>query len=840
MFKLIKSFFSRANEKPVDTDATPEELWQTDFKNPRLNRFEPESDTFYSTQISNTGITLELLKKNVFAWNVNPIYRYRDFVLETVIDFSETDSYISSPLKEKTKAGTVAAGFIFRYLNENTFYSVLISDGGMVRMDSLLNGSPLPVLGWTEINRGTFDLESLKQAPYIENSQNVSLKIISRGTSFTIIVNDSWVAECQDEGIQAAGRIAVAAQNWSQRNTASFTYKALALDSRPIEIETLYERWNHYIKIQPEARINLARTWYAMGKYIPAIRELKKAWKNKEPDTEELLLSAQVYLAQRLVPEAEKQIRTILDSTPTHETALAEMGGILYLQNRFDELEKLLQSIDPQTINNSPYFSNLEGHLLHWKGNHEKAALAYARAGELNPDQGLFHYHAGNEYNSCGNETDAIEEWIKAARIFMNMGEEEDLGLLLETLLKKKPNDIRIQALCGKYEYSQGRATQALEALTTAIENGTEDSAVWYLAGMLLVENGKPSEAIKLLKKACDLEDNYGPYHFRLAETLFFAGENCDKELSKALEIDPENPWVHNLATLKALEKNNLEIAELHSTTALQLLPENNTLKINYAELRRKQGALLEVLPLLNTEEVELLHAGANLLVEDSQHEEAEEWYKKALRHSPFDSTILTDRAANCIELDFLSEADDLLGRALNIAPTARIYQLLCYLAARKGEYARAEIALQQGMSEFPENESLIQELARLYVHTNRSEKAFVLIETLKKKGKTQLIQEIETEIVELSTNTLDCAICGLSWRVPKNIPSQGSLHLNAEPPDTLPAGTCPSCHIHYCIGCAKKNLGEDNRFRCQACNSPLKLIEQDIIWLLNRWQKEQ
>ncbi|HKL85929.1 MAG TPA: tetratricopeptide repeat protein [Treponemataceae bacterium] len=853
MFKLIKRLFSGTSEEPIDVDAIPQELWQTNFKNVRLSRFEPETEEFYSSHIGSKGLTLELTKKNLYAWTVNPVYRYRDFVLETVIEFSALHSEltsISTPIKKilpenlisegSTKAGTVAAGCIFRYLNEGTFYSVLVSDGGMVRMDCVLNGNPIPVLGWTEINPGSFNPEDSKQAPYVENTHKISLQIISRGTSFTIIVNDSWVAECQDEGIQAAGRIAFAAQNWNQRTEATFSYNAIALDSRPMEVETLYARWNHYIKIQPEARINLARTWYAMGKYVPAILELKKAWKNKEPSTEETLLSAQIYLAQRLLPEAEEQIRKIIDCPETQETAIAELGGILYLQNRFVELENLLLSLDEKIISNSSFLSNLEGHLLHWKGNHEKAALAYSRAGKLNSEQGLFHYHAGNEWAYCGNENEAIEEWIEAARIFLNTGEEEDLEPLLKTLLEKKPKDIRIQSLFGKYEYSQGRSEQALEALTYAIENETTDSAVWYLTGMLNAEKENFPKAIVLLRKACELEETYGPYRFRLAETLFFAGEDCSNELNLALQTDPDNPWIHNLATLDALEKEDLERAEFHSTRALQLLPDNNTLRINFAELRRKQGLLTDVLPLLDGEEAELLHAGANLLVEDSKHEEAEEWYKKALHKSPFDPEILTDRAANCIELDLLNEADDLLGRALNIGPSARIYQLLCYLAARKGEYSRAEVALQQGMTEFPEDTNLVQELARLYTHTNRSEKAFTVIENLKKRGNFKQIQELETEIMEQSTNKIDCAVCDRSWRVPKNIPAQGSLHLTAEPPDTVPAGTCPSCHIHYCIGCAKKTLGADNRFRCPTCGSPLKLIEQDIIWLLNRWQAEQ
>ena len=77
-----------------------------------------------------------------------------------------------------------------------------------------------------------------------------------------------------------------------------------------------------------------------------------------------------------------------------------------------------------------------------------------------------------------------------------------------------------------------------------------------------------------------------------------------------------------------------------------------------------------------------------------------------------------------CMEMDLLNEADDLLGRALEIQKSPRVYRLIGVLAVRKGEYARAEVALLSAMAEFPDDVDLIYDLSGVYVTTGRAGKA--------------------------------------------------------------------------------------------------------------------
>lgn len=824
MLRFLKRLFSKRQETPIDPDEILEELWVTDFADGDA-RFMPEADEGYETTIDEDGLVLSLSRKNVYAWTVNPLYRYRNAVIET--RFSRDAAGDSTEREdESSMAGTGAFGVIFRHLNDSTFYCVLVSDRGYARMDAVINGTPLPVLGWTETSA--------------TNGEDVALRVIVRDTSVTITVNDRWVAECEDDTIQAAGKVAIAGQLWGRRDSAAARVSSFAVESRPVDVEAIFTRWNQFLPIPAEAHVSLAETWSAMGRHVPALIELRKAWEGREATARELLLASRTCLAQRLVPEAEDYARKALALSGDDANAVAELAGILYYRNQFAELDSLLASLNRAPIEESSFLSNIEGHLLHWKGLHAEAAVAYARAGSLAPDQGLFFLHAGHEWALAKDASRAVDSWLEAARAFLSANEIDDLANVISLLSEAAPDDRRTLGAKGKYLYAIGDAEGAAECLSAAIRERSEDSADHYLYGMILRDKGETDAAIDSLRRAVELEPDFGLYRFRLAETLYNADKDATEEIALALEKDPQSGWTHNLAALSALAKGDVDAADSFLSRARSLLPGELGILVNYAEVRRLQGRLDEALSLFDKNDADALHAGANLLVEDGRNEEAEEWYQDALHRNPFDPELLADRAANCIELDLINEADDLLGRAHEIRASARIYRLIAYLSGRKGEFARAEVALHRGLEEFADDPDLLAELCGVYLTTGKKAKAEDTARRLREAGFAERADEIEQEIIDAATNPISCADCGRTWRIPKDIPPQGSLRITDEPPDDLPAGTCPECERHFCIGCAKETLGDDGRFHCKSCGTPLKLIDQGVIWLLNRWQEEK
>ncbi len=837
MFGFLKRLFSTKTQLPADPEEIVEEFWMTDFSRAKTARFVEESGESYASTFTPRGLALTLTRKNLFAWTVNPQYRYRNMVIEALIE-------IPSPADPEAgnNAGKTSAGILFRHISDSTFYSVQISDRGFVRLDAVMNSTPLPILGWTETDRNIMHQPAAHEdntSPY-QNAESVySVRLIVRDTSITIIVNDAWVAECVDETIQSAGNIAFAAQTWNSCSRTEPVLEAFSIESREIEVETLYTRWNQYLPIPEQAHRRLAETWYAMGRHLPALFELRKIWRKREPCFDELLLAGQLYLAQRLYSEADEFFRKALALEPQSPEAHAEIAGLYYLQSRWDDLEQHLDTLPRESPEKSSFLSNLEGHLLAWKGEHDKAATAYARAGELNTEQGLFFYNAGSEWHLANDDPRALAALRQAALLFLKNDEYEDLSRCIDLLRTIKPDDPMLPALTGKLLYATGDIDGAREQLAAAVKKRTKDSAVWYLHGMILQGDGDVNKARKAFEKAVSLEPEYGLYRFRLAEHNFNTGELHEEELRQALEKDSENGWVYNLAALSALRRNQLDEALGHITRARSILPRDISVLVNYAEIERRRGNLDTVLPLLSGEDPEALHAAANLLVEDGRYDEADSWYRQALHRNPYDPGLLTDCAANCLERDVINEADDLLSRAFESTTNERMYQLVSVLAGIKGEYTRAEVALLQGLEEFPDSPLLLYELSGVYVMTGKLEKAGKIADRLDKTGQPEKAALVREEVREAGTNKLVCSSCGREWRVPRDIPPQGSLKLRAQPPEDLPAGTCPECRDTVCIGCAKEHLGEDGRFRCAKCGVPLKLIDQNVLWLLGQWHQQ-
>lgn len=881
MFAFLKKLFFRKRTKETDEEAVVHEAWKTDFRSKEKSRFRPESTDSYKAEFVHGGFLLSCTQKGVFAWSVNPVYRYSDCVIDSLISFPGQDDGDVLPSgggaenatasaenagnagNARDSAGSFAAGFLFRYINDSTFYSVLVSDRGLVRMDVVINGTPSPILGWTGIaevpdDEASGGISRDRVRPFFYADKPVfSLRIIAQHTSFTIILNDRWIAECEDDTIQSPGKIAFAVQNWNARNFSRALLENISVDSRPFEVEALYTRWNQYIKIPAEARINLAQTKYAMGQYPAALIELKKAWKTKEPDVDGLLFATQICLVQSLYPEAEAFARRAVEEAEARggadlaAKAHAELGGVLYAAGDFAGLSDLLARIPAETIDASPFLLNLSGHVAFRAGDFETAAEKYMCAAKKMPDQPLFGFYAGNALSLCGRKAEAVEFWLSAGRMFLRENDFLDLGSLFPELEKAAPGDERVVCLGVKYFYAAGDSARLAEYAAKAETVRSDDSSLWYVLGLWNSERGNEQKALDFYLKAAALEPDFALYRFRVAENLFNRNLDYKEALAAAVTAAEKKTagtdaadaatcgWIHNLSALAALRENDLDRAVSEIVAARRALPDEKTVLVNDAEIERRRGNLDAALKLFDKSDADLLHAGANLLVDDKRYEDADEWYKAACKRRPFDAELLADRAANCIQLGLLNEADDLLGKSLDREKSPRAYRLVGFLAGRKGDYARAEVALLTAIAEFPADTDLLYDLSTVYLLTDRPAKAEALAQELRAKGRADLADKLSKEICGTSPNSFACSSCNRQWFVPKDIPLQGRLSITAQPPDDLPAGKCPECGNVYCIACAKKGLDDSGRFHCLSCGAALKLSEANIIWVLSKWQEE-
>ena len=786
MFKLyidyfkskIKNLRKPKEEIPIDYEEIVEEQWQTDFSKPENCRFAAETGDGYTAAFTppepaenNTGgITLEAQRKHLYAWTVNPVFRYKDVIIEADIRLPEPAKKPDGSDTPTDKAGGFAAGILFRYISQSTFYALMISDAGWVRLDAVVNSTPMPLLGWVKIPGSAHsdvdhhgsdqpDSDHSNHKEEADTKHAYSIKLIANNTTITILINGHWVACCEDDTIQAAGKIAFAIQNWESYPQVTAQLSRFSLNSTPMTVETAYTEANEFSAVPPDARISLAKTLYAMGRYVPALLQLRAAARLKDPEEADRILAGRIYFAQRMLDEAEQEFQSVLEANPSNEEAFAELGGIYYRAERYEDLQRLLQEVPKPMMAQSSFLSNLEGHLFHALGKHEESAEAYRRAFTINPDQGLFAFHQANELYDCGKKPEAVDAYMQTARAFLQQEAYDDLAEVITILERIAPNDPRTLSIAGKYAYAVGRYDDALLKLKTACKKSSEDSADWYLYGLLL-KTDDPKGAVKAFKKACDLEPEYGLYQFRLAEALYLSNGKYQPALEQALAADPHNGWVHNLRALAALSENDIEQAEAAVAEARRLLPDEVSLLVNYLEVQRRKRQLAKCLPLFDIENgtadlavernrAAAFHALANAFADDDAREEAQQWYYKAIKLDPKNPELLTDKAENDYALFLLNEADDGLVKALDIQPSVRIYQLIASISVQKGDYARAEVTLRTGLESFADSSDLHYDLACVYRNTKRFEQAQAQVVQLKQYETSERVEALEKALVQ-------------------------------------------------------------------------------------------
>lgn len=858
MLRLFQHLFNRKKSfKP----SVPEETCFTDFSKPKKRLWTEHSDSSYSLEFTKRGMKLSLLKDNVFVWQEEEAFQARDFVLQALFSICP-----SKNVSDSREAGSCAFGLMFRFGGDYNYYHVLVSDKGYLRVDAVFNGNPLPLVGWIKPERKdsagipggkseSVDVlpsgdevrgkNSREESNYTEDTE---LTLIVRDTRFRILLNGMWVCDLEDDTILGSGTLAVSGQNWGTAKNHCCFFKALSVDSRLYICEKEYAKTESLVT--PEKEVFLAERLSAVNRTIPALRLLKTALSEGNLSDSALFKASTLYASGKMYTEAESIARGLLEKNPENPEYVEHFAGLLYLQNKFQEGIEFLNN-NPSVTGNSGKLQNLLGNFYSALVKWEDAAAAYRRASELE-ENGLFLFNLGDILEKI-NDKEAVKAYQKAASVFLNENNLTDLEETVHRLDTLDKKSVKTKAIKAKYYFASGEEEKALPVIRELTAGNTKDSALWYLSGLLKRNSRDLSGSSADFEKALDLEPDYPMYLFRLSENRLDEGNTAESLslIDKALAGDKENGWFWNQKARCFMAENNLEEALELLKEAEERLPDEFSVWENKGEIYRRMGQWDSMADIFNplspaARRAALLNPGkafnfcGNMYTKDGKYALALEFYQKAVDAEKENPVFLINKASADIEEGNLSEADALLGKAYEIKHSPEIYNLLGTLAEIKGEYPRAEVAFRQGLEEFPDEPDLLYSLVQHYYGLGKFEKADALLSALNKKEKSKRVQEITDAVQEKTSRIISCSRCGRKWAVPFYIPPQGRISLQAEPPDEMPAGRCPVCGKTFCIGCGKENLGNDGRFKCPDCNENLRLMDEGLIYTLNKWIEEQ
>jgi len=597
MLGFLKRLFGLGSSvhQEIDPDEIVKEQWQADFsredqpgKIPRV-RFSITTENQYCAYLEDGALCLGLKKTNCIVWSEDMIFRYEDLDMK-------------GRIRLDPRGGYAAAGFIFRMVDERTYYLLLVSNRGYFRLDLVRNGVPLALAGWTE-------------APYMQKSAvpfEFDLEIITYGSRILLLINGQWAGSWNEPSIPA-GRIGFAAACYEETNgenapsqgdiaskketpsqgdgkpaeyTAIAMLRSFSLDSRIEEAAKRYDELED--AAPPDRRIRLAETFIALGQANPALVQLRKAWERREvlaaelagaedavilsaiqdenmglrfTPEKELLLGTKLALALELWDEAEEYIENALNRNGELLPEFRNMkAALLYSRRSYDGLIQWTAGLCPETeqlaeraaelfADPSALF-NLLGHAYFTTCNYQKAAESYDYAFTLDEKNGLAAKNAAAAYELSGKGDKALDRYLKAGRAFLTDELYQELGLLIPKFQLLGKANWEAAALTGKWAFGIEDWKTAEKELDRAeqlrkAKHATPDPALYYLQALLLVRDGKRQKALELFEKAVKYAPDYPLFRFRLAENRYLLTFNpkdpqLAEDLKAALIVDKE------------------------------------------------------------------------------------------------------------------------------------------------------------------------------------------------------------------------------------------------------------------------------------------------------------
>ncbi|MDR2941121.1 MAG: hypothetical protein LBV17_00825 [Treponema sp.] len=467
-----------------------------------------------------------LKKQKCIAWTEIPDREYQDHIIEARIRLDNLGGY-------------AAAGITFHIRDDQAYYIALFSSKGYFRVDAVRDGSPKPLIAWTDISEF--------------NGKNINMGIITYGTFLIFLINGKWIGEASDDSL-VSGKVgfAIASYETTGENLSAnseYVCKAsldyISINTRIKDVEEKYKKWTNYLNINAESRLRLAETFAVMGESLKALEQIYKAWERRDEATravsgeesgvrtkKELLLAARMSIRLGQYDEAVNFIDALLEqwaNSAEGKEAVKEKIKILGDQKKFAELKEfvLKYAKNKKDINYHTLLARCYFELKEYK----KSASAWDKAFEMNSENGVYAANAANAFDHAKKKEEALERFITAGKIFLKQNNQAELGAIIPKLLTLGENDWTARVLAGKWAFSVEDYDRCITEFSAAnkIRSAIKpkpkaDPAHYYLWGLALSVKDKNSEAVRLLERAVKLEPDYGLFRFKLAEIKLKAG----------------------------------------------------------------------------------------------------------------------------------------------------------------------------------------------------------------------------------------------------------------------------------------------------------------------------
>ncbi len=479
-------------------------------------------------------------------------------------------------------------------------------------------------------------------------------------------------------------------------------FRLLAADERWDEAFSALKRAQSFDSESDYLRLNLAKANLHLENLDTAIDQLLVLL-GRDPDNLEIrILLGDVYSYQNRFPEAVEQFREAVLADPDNELLQVRLAMALSQSGAKEDAVEILEVV----VEDHPEASLARLSLARFYNELGKRAQALEKYQELleyNPglQQAIVEYGRLLEQDNVQAALDLYESAVifnpraasvrqRLAQLYLNKRQIKKARDQLKAVSAQFPNDLQVAAQLGLVYLELRDWADAEQTFQQLLDSGMRNQRIYYFLALSLEEQGKTDQAIANLEQVSETSDKYADAALHLA--YLYRQKNLPvKALDVLRQIVTRDPQQENAYYYLVAFKSEIEGSDSAFTTAEEAVAANP----DSARLAYQYGILLE---------------------KRGQRDDAVRWMEHVLELDPNHAEALNflayHQAENSIDLEL---ALDRVTRALEQGRHGHMIDTLGWIYYKMGRFAESRHALEEAVSQMPDDPYVLEHLGDVY-----------------------------------------------------------------------------------------------------------------------------
>jgi len=458
-----------------------------------------------------------------------------------------------------------------------------------------------------------------------------------------------------------------------------------------------------------------------------------------------------LFLLARMPEKVEEKLQTVFKQDPNSKDALFLKAKLLLVSDQNGAALETMQSLIQQGYKNVEIYQMVTAVYLDRED--LKSAERFLDQGrEEFPGSVELMALLANVYDLQHRSADAvvvINKMIEAepgqemhkiamAQLLWKTGQEAESRKFLDAALGKEPDNARLWESVASFYFGQRDPAVAETTLRKGIEANPEGYALRFSLQMLLTQQGRYDEALRILQDCLKLDKTPGASGtlttwIKLADVYFLQGDidKSDEHVQLVLKDNPRNVEAMYIKGQIDCLVGNLDnaIAAFRQVTSEQPDFADAYLRLAEAHLRNKQQEMaitaLQTARKTLPRDIRIPSALARLYLLKGDKAAVEDLLKDLLVAYPDEQRFKVELGNYYMEQKKYDKAEALFKQIVELTPAIPAgYVKLGELALRQGDAAKAIGVVQRGCRANPDSAVLLEELVKFNLVAERFDAA--------------------------------------------------------------------------------------------------------------------